>query len=278
MTNSYAPQMTVIKKINRETTDTNTYILEFVDNHAQKTFSSMPGQFMMISVFGAGDSAISLSSTPNNNGSIGLTIREVGNVTNAIFKLKMGDFIGVRGPYGKGWPLHDISEKDVLLVAGGMGLAPLKGVITYLKQKKKDFNHLEILYGARSPEDMIFRGEYSTWKKMKNTRVTLTVDEVPPGEKWEGHVGLVTALFPQMVTRPTNAIVFACGPEIMMLYVVKSLETIGFKRDQIYVSLERRMRCGIGKCGHYQIGSKYVCKDGPVFRCSELKNLPDIMI
>lgn len=268
--NEYSPNLAVIKKIRKETHDTNTYTLEFSDKKLQKSFSPAPGQFMMLSLFGIGESAISLSGT-SNNGSVTTTIRNVGSVTNAVLRLKEGDFIGMRGPYGNGWPLERAEGKNVLIVVGGMGIVPLRGVVNYIKNNRKKFGDLEIIYGARTPDDMLFRYEFEKWKQIKNTRLDLTVDELPIETTSKCKIGLVTSCFPSMKTHHKNAIVLVCGPEIMMRYAAKCLETIGFKDQQIYLSLERRMKCGIGKCGHCQIGLKYVCKDGPVFNYADIK-------
>lgn len=268
--NLYYPKQGVIKKIKPETSNTNTYTLAFSDSKLQKDFSSKTGQFMMLSIFGAGESAISLSDV-GDNGFIITTIRNVGSVTNAILSLKEGDYIGMRGPYGNGWPLDEIKGKDVLLVSGGMGIAPLRGVVNHIRNNRKDFGHLEILYGARTPDDMIFTYEFEKWRRIKNSRLELTVDSMPVESQFECQLGLVTSCFPRMKTKPRNSVAFVCGPEIMMRYAAKCLETIGFRDNQIYLSLERRMKCGIGKCGHCQVGLKFVCKDGPVFSYSEIK-------
>ena len=268
--NEYSPNLAVIKKIRKETHDTNTYALEFSDKKLQKSFSPAPGQFMMLSLFGIGESAISLSDT-SNNGSVTTTIRNVGSVTNAVLRLKEGDFIGMRGPYGNGWPLERAEGKNVLIVVGGMGIVPLRGVVNYIKNNRKKFGDLEIIYGARTPDDMLFRYEFEKWKQIKKTRMDLTVDKLPIETTSKCKIGLVTSCFPSMKTHHKNAIVLVCGPEIMMRYAAKCLETIGFKDRQIYLSLERRMKCGIGKCGHCQIGLKYVCKDGPVFNYADIK-------
>ena len=268
--NEYSPNLAVIKKIRKETHDTNTYTLEFSDKKLQKSFSPAPGQFMMLSLFGIGESAISLSDT-SNNGSVTTTIRNVGSVTNAVLRLKEGDLIGMRGPYGSGWPLERAEGKNVLIVVGGMGIVPLRGVVNYIKNNRKKFGDLEIIYGARTPDDMLFRYEFEKWKQIKKTRMDLTVDKLPIETTSKCKIGLVTSCFPSMKTHHKNAIVLVCGPEIMMRYAAKCLETIGFKDRQIYLSLERRMKCGIGKCGHCQIGLKYVCKDGPVFNYADIK-------
>ena len=273
MENPYIPSKAVIKKIRKETADTNTYTLAFLDKEKRDRFSFTPGQFVMVSVLGIGEAAISLSSSPLNRECFDITIHKVGDVTNAISSMKKKDSLWIRGPYGKGWPMEEARGKNLLIIAGGIGLPPLRGVIANIEKKREEYGQLEILYGARTPKDLIFQYEYDGWKKIKGARLEITVDEAQ--EKWDGNIGLVTSLFPKMVTHPSNAVVFTCGPEIMMLYVTKCLETMGFKEEQIYVSMERRMKCGVGKCGHCQIGSRYVCKDGPVFSFTELKKIPD---
>jgi len=270
MMNSYYPNQGIIKNVKFETNNTNTYTITFSDSKLQKDFSPKPGQFIMLSIFGAGESAISLSDI-GKNGSIITTIRNVGSVTNSILALEKGDYIGLRGPYGNGWPLDKIKGKDVLIVSGGMGIAPLRGVINYIKNNRKDYGFLEILYGARTPNDMIFTYEFDKWRKIRRSRLELTVDSMPVESQFECKLGLVTSCFPRMKTKIKNSIVFLCGPEIMMRYAAKCLETIGFKENQIYLSLERRMKCGIGKCGHCQVGLKFVCKDGPIFSYSDIK-------
>jgi len=270
MLNEYYPSLAIIKEIKKETYNTNTYSLKFTDSKFIKNFSWNPGQFMMLSILGVGESAISISNVDKDN-LINATVRNVGNVTNSLFSFKKNDIIGVRGPYGTGWPLREIKGKDILLIAGGMGIAPLRGVIHYIKNHKEDYGHFEIIYGARTPEDMIFKYELETWMKIKNSSLHLTVDEIPSKNPFECKIGLVTSCFPFMNTHHSNAVALICGPEIMMRYVAKCLETIGFADKQIYLSLERRMKCGIGKCGHCQIGINYVCKDGPVFNFADIK-------
>ncbi len=270
MINEYYPNLAKIKEIREEAYNTNTFVLEFSDSKLRKDFSWAPGQFMMLGMLGIGESAISISNVDNGS-LVNATIRNVGNVTNRIFDLKKGDSIGMRGPYGTGWPLDKAKGKDVLIVAGGMGIAPLRGVINYIMKNRKDYGHFEIIYGARTPDDMVFKYEFDKWKKIKNSSLHLTSDSIPGETPFECRTGLVTSCFPMMKTHHRNAIVFVCGPEIMMRYAAKCLETIGYADEQIYLSLERRMKCGIGKCGHCQIGVKYVCKDGPVFNYADIK-------
>jgi sulfhydrogenase subunit gamma (sulfur reductase) len=271
MMNEYYPNLASIKEIIKETNNTNTYILEFFEKNLRKDFSWKPGQFMMLGILGIGESAISISNVENEN-LIYLTIRNVGNVTSSIYSLKKSESISIRGPYGQGWPLEKAKGKDILIVAGGMGIAPLRGLINHAINNRKNYGYLEIIYGAKTPEDMIFKYEINKWNKIKNSTLHLTADQVLGETPFECKTGLVTSCFPMMKTHHRNAIVLICGPEIMMRYAAKCLETIGFADDQIYLSLERRMKCGIGMCGHCQIGSKFVCKDGPVFNYNDIKS------
>jgi len=278
MKDPYLPQKAVIEKIRKETIDTKTYTLRLLGEDGGTGFSVEPGQFVMISLFGIGEAPFSLSSSPNSDEAFNTTIRAVGNITNALDRLHEGAIIGVRGPYGHGWPIESARGKDVLIIAGGIGLPPLRPVITKIAEERRNYGRLEILYGARMPDQMIFPYEYEDWRKIKETRLELTVDSVPLGTVWQYNVGVVTTLFNEMRTLPENSLVMTCGPEIMMRFVVRGLLAKKFAPDQIYVSLERRMKCGIAQCGHCQIGSKYVCKDGPVLRLSEIQGLPDLAL
>ena len=270
MINEYAPNFIKIKEIIKETNNTNTYIIDISKGKLNQDFSWNPGQFMMVGLFGIGESAISLSNVEKDY-VINLTIRNVGNVTNKILNMKKGDTIGIRGPYGIGWPLEKLKGKDIAIVAGGMGMAPLRGVINFVNDHRSEYNDLEIIYGARNPEDMIFKYDFKKWKKIKNCTLHLTADTITEKPLFECQTGLVTSCFPNMKTHHRNAIALICGPEIMMRYDAKCLETIGYRDNQIYLSLERRMKCGIGKCGHCQIGTKFVCKHGPVFNYADIK-------
>ncbi len=276
--NIYRPSLAVIEKINQETRDTRTFTLRFLDDDIREKYKFSPGQFNMVSIFGVGEAPFSITSDPEAEGIFEHTIRMVGSVTNAIFKLREGDIVGVRGPFGKGWPLDEAKGKDLLIVAGGIGIAPLRPVIYYTIKHRDEFNKVEVLYGARTPGDLLYVDEYDRWTQAKNFRLLLTVDAVPKGVKWDHRVGVVTKLFEDMETKPDNSIVFICGPEIMMKFAVKGLLERGFNKRQIYLSMERRMKCGVGKCGHCQIGSKYVCKDGPVFSYDEVEPLPDKIV
>jgi len=276
MLNPYKVENAMIKSVKKQTYDVKTYTLTF--EKKRKDFSFRPGQFIMLSLFGIGEAAFSLCSNPVDKGTLAITVRNVGNVTKALDGLGEGDVVGVRGPYGTSWPLEETRNKNILIVAGGIGIAPLRALIMYVATNRHNYRDVEILYGARKPDDLVFTDEFNHWAEMENTRLLLTVDAVPKESTWTHDVGVVTTLFEKMRATPDNTVVMTCGPEIMMRFVVKGLMYRGFMDDQIFVSLERRMECGIGICGHCQFGTKFVCKEGPVFRFSEVKGLPDSML
>lgn len=232
----------------------------------------------MVSLPGLGEAPFSLSSGPEKGDSFDSTIRAVGNLTKVLDQFAIGAKIGVRGPYGKAWPIEEAKGRNILLVAGGIGLAPLRPVIKTIQSNRNAFKHFEILYGTRTPTDEIFADEYDQWQRIPNTTMHLTVDSVPKGVLWPHSVGVVTALFDDMKTTPDDSIVMVCGPEIMMRFAAQGLAARNFRRDQIYLSLERRMKCGMGHCGHCQIGRMFVCRDGPVFNYLDLEGLPDLML
>jgi len=274
----YLANLAEIVDVKRQTYDTRTYTLRFVSDESQREFSPVPGQFMMISVPGLGEAPFSLSSGPERNDCFEITVRKVGNLTGVLDRFGAGARVGVRGPYGKGWPVEMAKGKDVLIVAGGIGLAPLRPVIKMVQASRTLCGNLEVLYGARTPADEMFADEYDEWKRIKDTTLTLTVDSVSRDVTWPHKTGVVTALFDDMKISAEDSIVMTCGPEIMMRFVARGLLARNFRRNRIYVSLERRMKCGMGHCGHCQIGSKFVCRDGPVFNYSDLEGLPDLTL
>lgn len=273
MINPFKPERALIRGVQKETYDTTTYTLSFEDARVREEFAFQPGQFNMITLFGIGEAPVSISSDPDEGPTFQHTVRHVGNVTNALARLKVGDAVGVRGAYGTGWPMELLRGRNVLIVAGGIGLAPLRPVITQILRQRRDFGRVELLYGARTPADILYTPQFPRWQE--EIKLYQTVDVVPDGYSWEQRVGVVTTLFGEMESQPADTVVLTCGPEIMMKFVVKGLLTRGFLSDQIYVSLERRMSCGVKKCGKCQIGPKFVCRDGPVFAYAELMGLSE---
>ena len=241
-----------------ETPDTKTFYFK----PKAKLEEPKPGQFTEIYIPGVGEAPVSISGI-EPDGVIVQTVRSIGTLTEYLFKLGRGDLIGIRGPYGKGWPIEKLKDKDVLIVGGGIGLAPLRPVIREVERNRRDYGRLSILYGARNPSLLLYRYEFDEYRRIPNAELLLTVDRAD--ETWTGNVGVVTQLIPKASVDPRNAIALVCGPEIMMRFTVKALEKQGFKGNQIYLSLERRMKCGIGLCGHCQVGPYFVCRNGPVF-------------
>ena len=260
-----------IKSIRTLTEDT--LLFEMAEFRGNKPFSYNPGQFMELSVFGVGESPISITSTPTRPEVLEFAVREVGLVTGAMHNCEAGDTIGLRGPFGNGFPMVEMKKKHILIIAGGIGLAPLRSLINYMLDNRNDFGDIDIVYGARTPELLCFSDEFETWQMASLTRLHLTVDAETPG--WKGHVGLVPVLLKELALHPENRIAVACGPPIMIKFTLAVLKASGYLDENIMTTLELKMKCGVGKCGRCNIGPKYVCQNGPVFRLSELKQLPE---
>ena len=255
MSNPYIPSIAEIRDIIDETPDTKTFVIE-------PGLSFKPGQFVELTVFGYGEAPFSISGGDEDR--IELSIRAVGNVTRKLHAMKIGEHVGIRGPFGNGWPLEKAEGRNLLMVAGGIGLAPLKPVIEWVCRNRSRLNEVTLIYGARRPSLLLFKRMFDEWKKCMN--VLLTVDE--PEEGWKGEVGVVTKLCDK-VKKLSDALTFMCGPPVMMKYASKTLIEFGFSPDDLYLSLERNMRCGIGICGHCAVSGMYVCKDGPIFPLNE---------
>jgi NAD(P)H-flavin reductase len=260
-----------VHDVSKETPDTFTLALAPDAGSDGTTFQ--PGQFSMLWMFGVGELPISISGDPAQLGRLVYTVRSVGKATNALVGRKPGDSLGVRGPFGKGWPLEVARGRDVIVIAGGIGLAPLRPVIYEVLQNRDQYGRLVLLYGARSPRDVLYRKELVSWARHHETQILTTVDY--GGLSWHGHVGVVTTLFKYARLHPARSVAMICGPEIMMRFVTRELEVQGLKRDDIYVSMERNMKCGVGFCGHCQYGPHFICKDGPVFPYERIRTLLD---
>ena len=256
-----------VAKVERNTHDTFTLIVEPVD--AEPLPSFVPGQFSMLYAFGVGELPISISGDPHDPGRLVYTIRSVGPATQKLVSSRPGDVIGVRGPFGNQWPLKEARGKDVLIVAGGIGLAPLRPAIHHVLRNRDDYVRLLVLYGARSPQDMLFKKELTDWGRLPDTQVLSTVDY--GGVSWRGYVGVVTTLFRYVRMHAKHTTAMVCGPEIMMRFVVRELEMRGMGHDEIFISMERNMKCGVGFCGHCQFGPDFICKDGPIFSYEQIR-------
>jgi NAD(P)H-flavin reductase len=261
------PFEATIKWIKKETRDTSTYALKINSKEIQKIYRFMPGQFNMLYIPGIGEAPISISSAPSDK-ELTHTIRIAGDVTTSISKLKAGDVICMRGPFGSSWPMEEIEENSLMIIAGGLGIAPLRSVLREVSKKRPKKRGL-IIYGAKTSKDIIFRDEFPRYRD--NFDVFLTVDKADPEEYWKGYIGRVTDLFDKLTVDPLNTVVFICGPEIMMQSCIKELIIKGFAGEKIFLSMERNMNCGLGICGHCMFGPKFICKDGPVFRFSEIE-------
>ena len=234
-----------------------------------------PGQFVEVSAFGIGEAPISVSSSPSQNGRFELCIRQVGTLTNVLKKYDVGDLVGIRGPYGTGYPIEKLMGKDILIIAGGIGLVPLRSLINYVLDNRSDFGRLIILYGAKTPDELLFKAEIAEWTAREDVEFHVTVAE--GDESWTGNTGVITTLIPGLDLNLNTTIAAITGPPIMYKFVIMSLKSKQMADDQIYVSLERRMKCGVGKCGHCQINGVYCCQEGPVFNYADIKPLEEAL-
>jgi len=232
------------------------------------------GQFNMLYVFGVGESAISISSDPARRSTLDHTIHRVGTVTTALAHLKRGDVVGIRGPFGSSWPVSAAEGKDVCIVSGGIGLAPLRPVIYSLVRRRQHYRRIMVLYGGRSPLDLLFRVELERWANESGIETLVTVDR--GDSSWKGHIGVVTSLFNYIKLDARDTVAYVCGPELMMKFTVDELQRRGVPIDQVYVSMERNMKCAVGFCGHCQMGPTFICKDGPVYPLGRVRHLMDM--
>jgi NAD(P)H-flavin reductase len=267
--NPMAPQPYQIRQMRKETPDT--FTLELAPMNEANGLSFAPGQFNMLYVFGVGEIPISISGDPSQPEPLVHTTRAVGTVTKAMRKLKRDEVLGVRGPYGSRWPVEEAEGNDVVIVAGGIGLAPLRPAMYQILSQRDKFGKVVLLYGARTPTDILFRRQLEQWRAQLDLEVHVTVDRAT--EAWRGNVGVVTRLIPKAPFDPLNTVALICGPEVMMRFTIAELQKRGVEAGQIFVSMERNMKCAVGFCGHCQFGPHFVCKDGPVFRYSQVKDL-----
>jgi len=233
----------------------------------------LPGQFVQVSLLGWGEAPISVASSPTRDGFFELGVRRAGSLTGAMHLLRAGDSFGIRGPFGTPFDLPRLRGRDLLLISGGCGLAPLRSLIQYCEDRPAEFGNISILYGAKSPADRLFKDDLAAWEASARFACSLTVDNTPGGECYNGSVGLITSLIPPLVFVPDKTIAVIVGPPAMYRAVIAELKKKGLTSDRIVVSLERQMRCGVGKCGHCTIEHLYCCQDGPVFRLDEIENL-----
>ena len=242
-----------------------------IELEGKKELGHFPGQFVQVSLFGYGEAPISICSSSTEKGYFDLTIRKIGTVTTALHQLKAGDTIGIRGPFGNGFPLDKMHGNNILIVAGGLGIVPLRSLIHYILDKRKDFGEVQILLGCKTPQDMLYGDEVGSWQKRADIKFNCTVDRADP--EWKGNIGLITSLIPGVTLTPKQTYAVVVGPPIMYKFVIVELLKKNIPEHQIVVSLERKMKCGLGKCGHCQIRNVYVCQRGPVFTYEQLKEM-----
>ena len=279
MNNPYLPMSVKIKKITieNEARDIKTFDLGFNDKKDTEKFKYTCGQFAEISILGVGEAPIGIASSPMNEDLLQFTVKKypTGVVTSALHNLCQGDKIGIRGPYGNGFPMKNFEGKNILIIGGGFALTTLRSLTKYILHKKNRarFKDITVLYGARSPGELIYKSDLKQWDQREDINIHLTVDK--GDEKWKGRVGLVPNVLKELALSSKDGVALVCGPFIMVKYTIPPLLDLGFSPERIFTSLEMRMKCGIGKCGRCNIGSKYVCKDGPVFTYKELQGLPN---
>ena len=268
--NVYLPHIAVIEKIIDETPTVRTFHFNFKDEKIKKEFTFESGQFGEYSVFGIGEATFCISSSPTRRDHFEVALQRVGKVTNALHRLGIGAEIGFRGPYGNSFPLDFLQGKNLVFVGGGIGLAPLRSLIWNVIDNRSKYKNIDIIYGARSPADLCFKYDLDAWEKEKSVKMITTIDR--ENKDWQGKVGLVPKVLEETAPTAQDAVAIVCGPPIMIRFTFPVLEKLGFKPAQMITTLEKRMKCGIGKCGRCNIGNVYVCRDGPVFSYEQIKN------
>ncbi|MBE0590998.1 MAG: FAD/NAD(P)-binding protein [Gemmatimonadales bacterium] len=274
--NPYQPHLARLVRVFKMVENNWLFTFRFQDEQLARGFQHRPGQFVMLSVPGAGEAPISISSSPTRPEVLELCVRRVGRVTDALYRLGANDVVGIRGPYGNGFPVDRIRGNDLLIAAGGLGMAPLRSLLWYAIDKRDLFRSITLMYGARTPDRMLFRDELVSLLDRNDLRCLLCVDADPTGT-WQANVCQLPSLFEQVDVDPSTTYAAVCGPPVVYRFVLKRLLALGFPKDRILMSLERRMKCGVGKCGHCSVGYKYTCVHGPIFTYWDAINLPEIV-
>jgi NAD(P)H-flavin reductase len=266
--NPFLPYLATLRSVTWLTPDIKLLNIELDDPDVRDSFDYKPGQFAILSVFGEGEAPFCLTSVSYRKQGLEFAVRRIGTVTNALRELEPGAKVGVRGPFGNYFPLEQYRGKNILIIGGGIGMAPLRPVITTILEHKDDYGDVLIINGARTPQDIVFANEFDIWAKAPRTQLELTVDRGDAG--WEGRVALVPDVVKELEPSPANAITITCGPPIMIRFVLTRLKELGFADEQIVTTLEGKMKCGLGKCARCNIGDKYICQDGPVFTFEQI--------
>jgi len=271
--NPYLPDMATILETVQETPNIKTFRVRLDNPERMAAFKFQPGQVGQLTSFGAGESTFVINSPPTRMDYLQFSVMRAGEVTSSLHGLKAGDKVGVRAPLGNHFPYESMKGKDVVFIGGGIGMAPLRTLLLFMLDNRKDYGSISLLYGARSPEDMAFRDELPEWLSREDLNTVLTIDREAPG--WEHRVGLIPNVLREMAPKAENCVAITCGPPIMIKFTLQALKELGFADEQIVTTLEKRMKCGVGLCGRCNIGGKYVCVDGPVFTYAQLKELPN---
>ena len=266
------PKVGVVTDVRQDTPDVKTF--RVVTPDGKKAFEHMPGQCAMLSIPGVGEAMFSITSSPTNTEFMEFSIKKCGCLTDWLHQMEVGQMITIRGPYGNPFPVDtELKGKNLIFIAGGIGLAPLRSVINYCRDKRSEYGNIDIVYGSRSADDLVdYQEIIDEWEKTEGVNVHLTIDREQEG--WDGHVGFVPNYVKELNLSVVSTVLI-CGPPIMIKFTLAGLQELGFKKEQVYTTLELRMKCGVGKCGRCNVGSKYVCKDGPVFRFDQIDELPD---
>jgi len=271
--NPYLPEIGTIIETIQETHNIKTFRIKLGSDERMQNFAFSPGQVGQLSVFGAGEATFVINSPPTRKDYLQFSVMRVGEVTARLHTLSAGDRVGVRAPLGNGFPIESMQGKDIVFIGGGIGMAPLRTLLLYMLDNRDDYGKIRVLYGARSPQDMAFSYELPEWLERTDMETVLTIDREAEG--WEHQVGLIPNVLLEMTPTPDNAVAVTCGPPIMIKFTLQALKKLGFQDDQIITTLEKRMKCGVGLCGRCNIGTKYVCVDGPVFTYAQLRELPN---
>ena len=268
----YRPHLSTIVQIEQETPDTQTFFLSANGLGWQRDYQ--PGQFVELSVFGVGEAPFCIAQSPTRSDFIEVTVRRTGSVTNRLHTYQPGDVVGLRGPFGNCFPFDRAKGKDLIFVGGGIGLPPLRSLINFVLDHRDDYREVHVLYGARTPADRVYKKELAAWGRSDKLSLVETVDRAD--ETWTGHVGVVTKLLKGMSVDTSSTVAFTCGPPVMLTFVVAELVGLGIPSRNIVTTLERYMKCGVGKCGHCCVGQHYICVDGPVYNYDQIQRLPEV--
>ncbi|KPJ48425.1 heterodisulfide reductase subunit F [candidate division TA06 bacterium DG_26] len=270
----YSPTLLKVKEVLPETHDIATLIMGFQDGAFAEEFSFKPGQFGLFGAFGEGECALAIASSPSSKGQITCSIKKVGKVTSSLTSANAGDIIGFRGPYGNWFPLEKMKGKKLFFIAGGIGFSAIRSSLLSVLEKKDNYKKVVLLYGARSVGELVYKRELADYEKNSKVDLIKTVDPGGDEKDWDGKVGFVPSVLEEMKPKPEGSVAIVCGPPVMIKITIATLVKHGFKREDVYTTLENRMKCGLGKCGRCNIGKAYVCKDGPVFTAAQIAEFP----